>query len=1036
MMESVEGSKFRANFKLFHELKAADKLGQRNVLIPSKKAVNAKSLARQMVKRDPSAFPMEPKDGNVYLCFGCLSRNGRLIRVCGYSRVIGMVCVEAGIPFEIIDIDWRNKPAWFLASTHGRTPVIYLNGVFTYNTRDIITTLEEAFPSKIANIMLPHKLPLKTFELYSIFENVTWGEVVGPKSNGSTPEETNAPVYPESQDMDENQHAHPSPSFTEDGPCQFIWTGGSPVEAAKSSHEGQLFICVGARMRGESLVKACVTSQQLEATLLSARIRHWLVLVDIHNLPAWITSLAPAATSSSASLPLPVLIFNKDCFVGSFTSQVSVLMERFPGQIQQAFPEAEASLAAVQPRIDLLCERAEEVLLHRSVEERAQRVAKLEAQVLEPLEALVMGVKTRGGGDTESFEEEACRVPFMEGHTCGLQDIALAPFLSYYAYLLNGITSYVVSEKFPRIARYLCLVRQMGIFRCTLMPQPETHFVREFLSRLKPSTFQGSLPPQCTWNALRKAQLAEDALVDEMKTESALAVEVVNTEGSIDVSGGAGPVLEPNTLYLAAGCGMRGYQKVRVCPFSRCVEMALLEADIPYKLLMINLADKPTWFTRDTNGFCPNLYWNGQWTPNSQDILNLLRKIFPESMQQISVPSPLPFPQTEMALFEKTYELCATFLKARRSDSKRQEKLENLEDFLDEVERALQENNPGFDISKEGKSKDKEEERDMIGDGGEQELTLSGGVFSINDITLATPLWTVVYVTMGKMLNYNLRENFPFVNAYLEQLWQRRSFKTATVDDPVPFILYWTAKMYGQPPDSPEADDSFIILTSEIYQAEKDAVSKAFLQHNTSMRGKNAWTMDKLYQAIEAALEESPGAFLCGKEIGMVDILFGSMLYGTIIMLRGLKNYSLVLSGYSRIHAYREKISTIPRFDSIFPKEKIDYLFLSFLFEKFKDKAPADTKLTAEEVKRLEKEEALRAELALEQQARKEPKREAPLKKDSHSEASLRLMQAALGMTKAGSAKFKNRGEAPKQGKRRVKAKAVNVAEQDLLFCL
>ena len=1019
MMESVGGSKFRANFKLFHELKAADKLGQRNVLVPSNKAVNAKSLARQIVKRDPSAFPMEPKDGNVYLCFGCLNRNGRLIRVCGYSRVIGMICIEAGIPFEIIDIDWRNKPAWFLASTPGRTPVIYLNGEFTYNTRNIITTLQEAFPAKIAHIMLPHKLPLQTFELYSIYESVVWGEITRPANAAATPEE---PSHQRSEVIDEASSASDMLDHTT---CQCIWTNGSPLGAAakaKADSRDALFLCAGGKVRGESIVKACVVAQQLEAILISSGIPHWFCLVDIDNPPEWL----PGDTS------FPALIHLGSIRTGSLSTLVQALFDLDPERMQARFPRGLTAMAEIEQQLTELRRLAEEVILHRSPEMKATALRGLETEMLSVLEATL----------ERNQPERLGRAPFLNGSSCGLEDLALAPSLSLYTYLLEAIVGYKVAEKFPRTMRYVSLTRQMAVFRRTIMPEPKTLFVRDFLRRLKPSAFDGALPAQCSWNAYRRAQEAETAHVLKMKSEAALAVDVVNAEGAIDSSGGEGPTLEPNRVYLASGCGMRGYQKVRVCPFSRVVEMTLLEADIPYELLMINLADKPTWFTEATNGFCPNLYWNGQWIANSQDVLDAIRVLFPRKMADVTAPNPLPVQVSEMPLFEKTYDICAEFLKARRSDKKRQEKLERLEDYIDEVERALQTNNPGFVLPKD-EDKDRSNEReggearaDVVGNGGEEELTLTGGRFCINDIALGTPLWTVVYVTMGKLLNYNLAETFPYVNAYLEQLAQRSSFKTATFEDPVPFILYWTAKMYGETPDSPDADDSFIILTHEIYQAEKDAVSKAFLNHRTSMRGKSSWTMEKIYQSVEAALEESNGPFLCGKEVGMVDILFASSLYTKVMVLRVLRNYSLVLHGFSRLQAYREKFSTMPRFDSIFPKEKYDYLFVNFILTKMTARPP-DSKLSVEELQRLEKEEALRAELALEEEAMKQSKREKATKQDSHSEASLRLMQTALGMTKAGSVKFKKRGEPAKGGKhRRVKAKAVNVDEQDLLFCL
>ncbi|KAL0651640.1 hypothetical protein Bca4012_094331 [Brassica carinata] len=67
------------------------------------------------------------------------------------------------------------------------------------------------------------------------------------------------------------------------------------------------------------------------------------------------------------------------------------------------------------------------------------------------------------------------------------------------------------------------------------------------------------------------------------------------------------------------------------CPFSQRVLLTLEEKSLPYKMHLINLSDKPKWFL-DINpeGKVPVLKIDGKWVPDSDVIVSLLEKKYPE----------------------------------------------------------------------------------------------------------------------------------------------------------------------------------------------------------------------------------------------------------------------------------------------------------------------------------------------------------------------------------------------------------------------
>ncbi len=68
-------------------------------------------------------------------------------RVCPYAHRTRLVLLEKGLPFEDIEIDFKNKLPRFLAvSPYGRVPALVHDGVALYESAIIDEYLDEVFP--------------------------------------------------------------------------------------------------------------------------------------------------------------------------------------------------------------------------------------------------------------------------------------------------------------------------------------------------------------------------------------------------------------------------------------------------------------------------------------------------------------------------------------------------------------------------------------------------------------------------------------------------------------------------------------------------------------------------------------------------------------------------------------------------------------------------------------------------------------------------------------------------------------------------
>lgn len=82
-----------------------------------------------------------------------LQRTGLVLvshALCPYVQRVAIVLAEKGVPFERIDIDLANKPAWFLeVSPLGKTPVLLVDGEPVFESAVICEYLDDTFSPRL-----------------------------------------------------------------------------------------------------------------------------------------------------------------------------------------------------------------------------------------------------------------------------------------------------------------------------------------------------------------------------------------------------------------------------------------------------------------------------------------------------------------------------------------------------------------------------------------------------------------------------------------------------------------------------------------------------------------------------------------------------------------------------------------------------------------------------------------------------------------------------------------------------------------------
>ena len=112
------------------------------------------------------------------------------------------------------------------------------------------------------------------------------------------------------------------------------------------------------------------------------------------------------------------------------------------------------------------------------------------------------------------------------------------------------------------------------------------------------------------------------------------------------------------------------------CPFSQRVLLTLEEKSLPYKRHLINISHRPKWFLAiNPQGTVPVLKIDGKWVPDSDIIVGMIEKKYPEP----SLKTPTKFASVGSKIFS-TFE---TFLKTKdSSDGPLLHELEALENHL------------------------------------------------------------------------------------------------------------------------------------------------------------------------------------------------------------------------------------------------------------------------------------------------------------------------------------------------------------------
>eukprot|EP00271_Cylindrocystis_brebissonii_P013078 TRINITY_DN32652_c0_g1_i1.p1 TRINITY_DN32652_c0_g1~~TRINITY_DN32652_c0_g1_i1.p1 ORF type:complete len:343 (-),score=47.87 TRINITY_DN32652_c0_g1_i1:700-1728(-) len=114
--------------------------------------------------------------------------------------------------------------------------------------------------------------------------------------------------------------------------------------------------------------------------------------------------------------------------------------------------------------------------------------------------------------------------------------------------------------------------------------------------------------------------------------------------------------VEPLEVLVKAATGEP--EKLGDCPFSQRVLLTLEEKKVPYKSTLVDTANKPQWFLdQNPEGKVPVIKYEGKWIPDSDVIVDLLEKDYPETS--------LKPPEDAATFGSKLFPSFAKFLKSK-----------------------------------------------------------------------------------------------------------------------------------------------------------------------------------------------------------------------------------------------------------------------------------------------------------------------------------------------------------------------------------
>eukprot|EP00512_Aurantiochytrium_limacinum_P014388 CAMPEP_0171569344 /NCGR_PEP_ID=MMETSP0961-20121227/2295_1 /TAXON_ID=87120 /ORGANISM="Aurantiochytrium limacinum, Strain ATCCMYA-1381" /LENGTH=904 /DNA_ID=CAMNT_0012123629 /DNA_START=55 /DNA_END=2769 /DNA_ORIENTATION=+ len=847
-----------------------------------------------------------------------------------------MFIMEAGIPYQIIDIDWDNKPAWFTdAVPSARTPAVFFENKWTSNSRDIMRYLHHKFSEQAERLNRPHNLPVSTWAFFDALERHAHLLAFATREQVQemlemNPEETRGKVIV-------NLHGKGTGDIlnkSRDAPGQRTTycklKRDRKVKVRPRCDGDQVHLCVSVKHRGDRLARSCPSSQKIEVLLRALGVSYEIVLVDVEDCPDWVRP---------DQLPMMLGPGPQERVTIGANAVLRLLYELYPKESEKlpqhhSFDECLALSEEIKLSVYSYMMRPDGTGAEPQRDaidmERLSRVLK----VLKPLDKLLE--EYQAGCKVDGFSWH----PFLSGDTqAGLDDFILAPQLLFFVhYILRPMDGFSLKKYgLGRLERYI-----HAMMRTPSMQASYEHEGAEtFLVLIACENFAKEYPD---WQPLR-CQVTQERLEAEAAMTHRIIASYghdsvrVASDGSISVQGGvSGPPFEMNTIYLAVGCVHRGEFLVKVCPYSRVVEMVAAEACIPFKTIKIDLLDKPEWFTATSNGMCPSIYWNGLWTSESQMILNILRQLHPQLYGPLDTPLHIGSTDSladlsEMNLFNASNEICEAYLKAKTNDPERSSKYGALKSLLGGIENQLR-NTPG--------------------------PFLHGFTCSVNDIVLVCSIWRTVKVCCSWFHDFNITsEGFPAVSSWLAHFERLDSFTSTMPDYPEPFLILFTAKFYG---DAEDPEHSPLQVTDLVKSNEREALVKIRVKEFGSVSEapeNNKYHLAQLESILRLlddmlAEEESQGAgpYLCGSDLGMTDILVFSELRFIEDCIEAEHKFSILDRNFPHLRSYVDNITEKPRFREFRSPVFIEMIRIHFS-NRLSNKFP-HLKLQREEIEHLQ----------------------------------------------------------------------------------
>ncbi|XP_010670140.1 glutathione S-transferase DHAR3, chloroplastic [Beta vulgaris subsp. vulgaris] len=178
--------------------------------------------------------------------------------------------------------------------------------------------------------------------------------------------------------------------------------------------------------------------------------------------------------------------------------------------------------------------------------------------------------------------------------------------------------------------------------------------------------------------------------------------------------------------------------KLGDCPFCQRVLLTLEEKHLPYDMKLVDLTNKPDWFTKmNPEGKVPVMKFDEKWVPDSDVIAKSLEERYPDP--------PLATLPEKSSVGSKVFPAFVGFLKSKDpSDGKEQELLNELSSFNDN----LKENGP----------------------------LINGEKISAADLSLGPKLYHME-IALGHYKNWSVPDSLPYVKSYMKNIFSRDSFQ-------------------------------------------------------------------------------------------------------------------------------------------------------------------------------------------------------------------------------------------------------------------